>query len=104
VSRRLIPDRIVWKERYRVSRMTGYRWDKDPDLNFPKPIRIRKRKYRDEDELDAFDAARRAASARAPDDSWPRSPRASKTPTQNKTTSQEISASASLTSPLTSSA
>ena len=37
--------------------MTLWRWDRDPGLNFPKPIRIRGRKYRDESELNAFDAA-----------------------------------------------
>ena len=78
--RKLIPDPVVWK-RYGVTRMTGHRWDNDTKLNFPKPIRIRRRKYRDEDELNAFDAARRAASERAPDDPWPRPLRASKTPT-----------------------
>ena len=37
--------------------MTLWRWDHDPNLKFPKPVRIRGRKYRDEAELDAFDAA-----------------------------------------------
>lgn len=37
--------------------MTLWRWDRDPNLNFPKAIRIRGRKYRDQAELDAFDAA-----------------------------------------------
>ena len=40
--------------------MTLWRWDHDPDLKFPKPIRIRSRKYRDPEELDAFDAAQAA--------------------------------------------
>jgi predicted DNA-binding transcriptional regulator AlpA len=57
-EKRLIPDPIVWK-RYGVSPMTGWRWDHDPSLNFPKPHRIRSRKYRDEAELDAFDARTR---------------------------------------------
>jgi hypothetical protein len=43
--------------------MTLWRWDHDPDLNFPKPIRIRSRKYRDERELDAFDECRKRATA-----------------------------------------
>jgi hypothetical protein len=37
--------------------MTIWRWDHDPGLKFPKAIRIRGRKYRDQDALDAFDAA-----------------------------------------------
>ena len=41
--------------------MTGWRWDNDPTLNFPKPYRIRKRKYRAEDELDEFDQRMRSA-------------------------------------------
>jgi len=61
MTKRLIPDPIVANERYGVSFMTLWRWDKDPDLGFPKPIRIRGRKYRDEAELDEFDAARAAA-------------------------------------------
>ena len=36
--------------------MTLWRWDRDPQLHFPKAIRIRGRKYRDQGELDAFDA------------------------------------------------
>jgi predicted DNA-binding transcriptional regulator AlpA len=55
--KRLIPDPQVC-ERYSVTPMTLYRWDHDPDLGFPKPIRIRNRKYRDERELDEFDASR----------------------------------------------
>jgi predicted DNA-binding transcriptional regulator AlpA len=60
MQKSLIPDPIVAK-RYHVSFTTLWRWDRDPDLNFPKPIRIRGRKYRDADELDAFDAARARA-------------------------------------------
>jgi hypothetical protein len=59
----LIPDPIVAKERYGVSAMTLWRWDHDPELNFPKPIRIRGRKYRDAEQLDAFDAALRQGEA-----------------------------------------
>jgi hypothetical protein len=59
---RRIPDGEVARDRYNVSLMTIWRWDHDPDLNFPKPYRIRGRKYRDEAELDAFDAAQKEAS------------------------------------------
>ena len=51
---RLIPDPQVAR-RYGVSSMTIYRWDHDPDLDFPKPIRIRKRKYRREKQLIAWE-------------------------------------------------
>jgi hypothetical protein len=38
-----------------------WRWDNEqPELGFPKPVRINKRKYRFEDELDEFDARRAA--------------------------------------------
>jgi hypothetical protein len=56
-EKRLLPDHKVC-ERYCVSPMTLWRWDRDPQLNFAKAIRIRGRKYRDEGELDAFDATR----------------------------------------------
>lgn len=39
--------------------MTLYRWDRDPDLGFPKPIKICNRNYRAELELDEFDARMR---------------------------------------------
>ena len=54
--RRLIPDREV-RERYKLSSMGLWRWDHDSNLNFPKPVWIRGRKYRDEAELAAFDRA-----------------------------------------------
>ena len=58
-DKRLLPDNRV-QERYGVSDMTIRRLDEDPDLCFPKPIRIRGRKYRVEAELDAFDERQRA--------------------------------------------
>jgi hypothetical protein len=53
------------RERYGISVMTQWRWDQDASLGFPRPIYIRGRKYRDEAELDAFDAAQVAAAATA---------------------------------------
>jgi predicted DNA-binding transcriptional regulator AlpA len=55
----LIPDALVAK-RYGVSSMTLWRWDRDTELNFPKPVRIRGRKYRRAEELAEFDAQRTA--------------------------------------------
>jgi predicted DNA-binding transcriptional regulator AlpA len=49
-SRRYLPDPKVC-ERYGITSMTLWRWDHDPLVNFPKPIRIKRRKYRDEAEL-----------------------------------------------------
>ena len=46
-EKRLLPDPIVCR-RYGVSAMTIWRWEHDPQLDFPKAIRIRRRKYRDE--------------------------------------------------------
>jgi predicted DNA-binding transcriptional regulator AlpA len=63
--KRLIPDPEVCK-RYGVHSSTLYNWDKDPALNFPKPVRIRKRKHRDEDALDAWDEARAAEQQSEP--------------------------------------
>ena len=61
-GKRLIPDRLV-QERYSVTAMTLWRWDRDPQLNFPKAYRIRGRKYRLEPELDEFDQRMRSADA-----------------------------------------
>jgi predicted DNA-binding transcriptional regulator AlpA len=58
-SSRLIPDAEVAR-RYGKHISTLYNWDRDPDLNFPKAIRINNRKHRDEAELDRFDRARAA--------------------------------------------
>ena len=61
--KRLIPDPKV-ANRYGVSQRTIPRWDGKPELGFPKPIYINKRKYRDEAELDAFDREQAIKSAR----------------------------------------
>ena len=54
-----IPDPEVCR-RYGIHTSTLYNWDKDPELGFPKPVRINNRKFRDEDELDNSIAARAA--------------------------------------------
>ena len=54
---RLVPDAEV-AARYNVHAATLYNWDHNPAMGFPKPVRIRGRKYRSLSELDAFDAAR----------------------------------------------
>jgi hypothetical protein len=59
VSRRLVPDAEVCR-RYNVHTSTLRNWDLNPAMGFPKPIRINNRKFRDEAELDRFDAERAA--------------------------------------------
>jgi hypothetical protein len=53
-SKRWLPDSEV-RARYKKTAETLRNWEKDPDLNFPKAKKIRKRNYRDEAELDQFD-------------------------------------------------
>jgi hypothetical protein len=50
-------------KRYTKTRRTIERWERDPELNSPKPLVIRGRKYRDEAELEAWERARVAMSA-----------------------------------------
>jgi hypothetical protein len=61
-QQKLLPEKKV-RERYGVVPMTLRRWDQDERLGFPKPIYIRKRRYRDEAELDAFDERMKANGA-----------------------------------------
>lgn len=61
-----LPDRLVAK-RYKVDPSTIYRWDKNKKLGFPRAIEINNHKYRDESELDAWDASRVAAEKGARD-------------------------------------
>jgi hypothetical protein len=63
-QKRLLPDAKV-RERYGVTPMTVWRWERDPTLGFPPATYIRGRKYRDEAELDAFDAAQREVAVPA---------------------------------------
>jgi hypothetical protein len=58
MSKRLIPDSVV-AARYGRHVCTLTRWERDPELAFPKRIQIRGRNYRDEAELDAFDKRQR---------------------------------------------
>jgi predicted DNA-binding transcriptional regulator AlpA len=65
-EKKLLPDHKVC-ERYCVSLMTLWRWDHDAKLNFPRPIRIRGRKYRDQRELDTFSAAQARDAMKSPE-------------------------------------
>ena len=59
ITGRKLPDRQV-RERYGVCSRTLARWDGNSELDFPKPTIINGRKYRDEDELTAWDQAQAA--------------------------------------------
>jgi hypothetical protein len=54
IDDRLVPDpQVQW--RYGVSGMTLWRWDHNPQLKFPAPIRINGRKYRRLSDLIAWE-------------------------------------------------
>jgi len=56
----LLPDPRV-ALRYHVSPRTLYRWDEQPELGFPKPIRINRRKYRRVKQLEIWERQRDGA-------------------------------------------
>ena len=62
----LVPDPQVWRE-FGITSMTGWRWTKDPELNFPPPIKIRKRCFRSRRQIEEFKQRmlRRAIAERA---------------------------------------
>jgi len=57
-QQKLLPARVVLR-RLGVSDMTLYRWLRSPELSFPQPIYIHRRRYWDEAELKAFIDSRR---------------------------------------------
>jgi predicted DNA-binding transcriptional regulator AlpA len=65
-SQFLLPDPKVC-ERYGVTPMTLWRWDHDPALEFPPPIRIKNRKYRNVGKLEAWERKRVAKTVKAKD-------------------------------------
>ena len=62
-KRRLVTAAQVRKRYGDKSQMTLWRWLRDPDLSFPEPIYIRRLRYWDEAELDAFDDRQRDRAA-----------------------------------------
>ena len=50
----LVPEAQVRREFGDVTPMTVWRWDHDPMIRFPRPVMIRKRKYRSRKELEEF--------------------------------------------------
>jgi hypothetical protein len=64
----LVPDPQVWRE-LGITSMTGWRWTRDTDLEFPPQIKIRRRNFRSRQQLEAFKArmVRQALAHRSPD-------------------------------------
>jgi hypothetical protein len=52
----LLPDRLV-AQRYDCTVRTLERWDATPGLGFPRPVYIRRRRFREIAALDAWDRA-----------------------------------------------
>ena len=50
---RLVPDPEVWRE-LGITSMSGFRWERDPDLDFPPKIKVRGRNFRSRRMLEAF--------------------------------------------------
>jgi hypothetical protein len=65
----LVPDRQICRE-FGITPMTLWRWDRDPELRFAPPVRIRNRKFRSRRAIEVFKARmlRRAIERRARDD------------------------------------
>ncbi|MBX4858760.1 transcriptional regulator [Rhizobium leguminosarum bv. viciae] len=61
-NRKLLASRDVKERLGGVSDMTIWRWQHDPELDFPKPAVVRKRKYWAAAEIEAFIERRRAAA------------------------------------------
>lgn len=54
MSKRLLPAKTVCERLGGISAMTLWRYLQDETINFPKPTIIRKRRYWDADEIEAF--------------------------------------------------
>jgi hypothetical protein len=61
-GQRLLPDRVVRQRLGNISPSTLFRWDRRPELGFPKPVVINGRKYRDEQQLADFLRSHAAAN------------------------------------------
>jgi hypothetical protein len=53
VHDQLVPDPQVWRE-FGITSMTGWRWTRDPKLDFPPPVKIRNRCFRSRRQLEEF--------------------------------------------------
>jgi hypothetical protein len=61
----LVPDPVVWRE-LGICAMTWWRWNRDPRVGLPPPIKIRNRNYRSRRQLEEFKARMIRQAARAP--------------------------------------
>jgi hypothetical protein len=50
-------------ERYRISHMSLYRWTKNPNMDFPKPMVINRRKLWKAEELENWEKAKAKGAA-----------------------------------------
>ena len=57
-----LPGRQV-RDRYNVSDMTLWRWLRSPDLKFPPPVVINRRRYWPVEELEAWERSRASREA-----------------------------------------
>jgi predicted DNA-binding transcriptional regulator AlpA len=62
-QRNLIPSSAVKARIGGVSDMTLYRWLRKPELGFPQPVVIQKRRYWDVAEIEAFITTKRMRAA-----------------------------------------
>lgn len=53
------------KQRYNRSSQTFWRWDNDPELGFPRPMRIKNRLFYRKSEIENWERRMAAASGRA---------------------------------------
>jgi hypothetical protein len=51
--RELVPDVVIRRE-FGVSAMSIFRWERDPSLDFPRPVIIRGRRYFFRDQIELF--------------------------------------------------
>lgn len=56
MKRKLVPAKAVRSNLGDVSQMTLWRWLNNPELGFPRPIYINRRRYFDADEIENFKA------------------------------------------------
>jgi hypothetical protein len=52
-----LPAPLVWK-RYGITPMTGWRWERDPDIDFPLPMVVNRRKFYLVSDLEAWERRR----------------------------------------------
>lgn len=55
------------RARFGISKPTLYRWMNDPEIGFPKPVRIKKRYYFPESVIEAWEAARSNVQRQQPE-------------------------------------